>query len=586
MRTFSLAVGALIAFGTATFAATDQDYTDCQQTQNVDRGIAACTRILNDPSEPAADRAAMYVRRGFDYLSKNDFGNAIADDSAALKIDQRNIYAVINRAIAYARQGERDRAIVDYAEARTLNPTAVASNRELVEIGAVAARAASLQNSRYLGDRIKNASDREAYRYAAFLARTPAPEPPRDLSAWVRASRPVVKPTQAVQEAVALIQQELSIAHDNAYIAEGLLVLARVHAGLGDMDAAANEFEQAITLAPYNNRYDLILGEIFAGYPKASAAIENHIANLPPPPLPFSASASEDEKTTIHNAAYDRERSLLDAAILLSFIGDTAREKALLREAKNIDDTYPGMIYGAGRLASVFWLAGDSASAWQTLRNLASAGQPQTLSSNIPKELRSTPDRVLCGPYADYLESDSASLRAVSDDWIRAHPSDDDTYLEHWRLTLQQAVGVEIACGMRERAAKMLTTLAGFNKTHPPAARAAAAREQSEWWNLMTFKRLQAELDDRPPPLPDTNDPAHRELQAIIETTLRSGDYQAAISAAVNNPAARQGIVEVAARADRIDVVRQVIAIEKFPYFHLTLATEALGIAAHLPKLP
>jgi tetratricopeptide (TPR) repeat protein len=586
MRTFALAVGVLIALSAATFAATDQDYTDCQQTQNVDRGIAACTRILNDPSESAADRAAMYVRRGFDYLSKNDFDNAIADDSAALKLDPRNVYAVSNRAVAYARQGERDRAIADYAEARKLDPAAVASNRELVQIGAVAARAASLQNSRYLGDRIKNASDREAYRYTAYLARTPAPEPPRDLSAWVRASRPVVKPTQAVQEAVALIQQELSTAHDNAYIADGLLVLARVHAGLGDMDAAANEFEQAFTRAPYNNRYDIILGEIFVGYPKASAAIDNYIASFPPSPPPFSATASEDEKTTIHNAAWDRERSLLDAATLLSFIGDTTRAKVLVSEAKNIDDSYPDMIYGADRLASVLWLAGDSASAWQTLRNLGSAGQPTALNVKVPKGLRSTLDRVLCGPYADYLENASASLRAVSDNWISAHPSDDDTYLEYWRNTLAQAVDVEIACGMRERAAKTLTTLADFNKTRPPAARAPAAREQFEWWDSMTLKRLQAELDGGPPSLPDTNDPAHRELQAIIETTLRSGDYQAAISAAVNNPTARQGIVEVAARADRIDVVRQVIAIEKFPYFHLTLATEALGIAAHLPKLP
>jgi tetratricopeptide (TPR) repeat protein len=583
VRVFVLANCLTLALSSVVFAATDQDYADCQQTRDLDRSIAGCTRILDDQSESAADRTVMYVRRGYDYLSKNDFDNAIADDSAALKLDPRNVFAVSNRAIAYARQGDRDRAIADYAKTRQIDPAAVAANRELVEIGVVAARAASLQNSQYLGDMIKNATEREAFRYAAYIARTPAPASPTDLPAWLRASSPVVKPTQALQEAMALVQQEITTANNNTYIMYGLLTLARVHAALGDKDAAAGEFERAFARADGFNRQRVILGELFAGYPKVSAAIENFIAKIPPPPPPFSATASDDEKTTIRDAANGREGGLIDAAKFLSFIGDTARAKQLLGEAKHIGDTYPDMIYNAAGLAAAFWLAGDSATAWQMLRNMALVGQAATL--GVPKGLRSSPDRVLCGPYTDYLENTSASLRAVSDVWIRAHPSSDDTYLEYWRYRLADAVRTEIECGLHEKAARALEALTNFDKARPPTTRNAVTLDEFKWDNARRLMELRATLDGAPPPFRYSNDPAQRKLEMFIDAEVRSGNYQAAISSAVNDPTARGDIVEAAARADRIDVVRQVIAIEKFPYFHLTLATQALDIVAHLPEL-
>ena len=41
----------------AAATATEKDYSDCQQTSDVDRSIAACTRIAADPTQSATDRA-------------------------------------------------------------------------------------------------------------------------------------------------------------------------------------------------------------------------------------------------------------------------------------------------------------------------------------------------------------------------------------------------------------------------------------------------------------------------------------------------------------------------------------------------
>jgi hypothetical protein len=44
-------------------AATRQDYDDCGQTADLNRSMGACTKIVNDPSEIKADRAAAYRSR-------------------------------------------------------------------------------------------------------------------------------------------------------------------------------------------------------------------------------------------------------------------------------------------------------------------------------------------------------------------------------------------------------------------------------------------------------------------------------------------------------------------------------------------
>src|ERR1700724_1625239 len=125
MRCLSMKMGPALAIAVvgSSLAATSQDYTDCQQTEDIDRSIAACSRVVIDQALPAAHRATMYVRRGYGYLSKNDLNAAVSDFTEAIRLDPQNVYGYAYRAIAHSRKGDQERAIVDFQKANELDPS-------------------------------------------------------------------------------------------------------------------------------------------------------------------------------------------------------------------------------------------------------------------------------------------------------------------------------------------------------------------------------------------------------------------------------------------------------------------------------
>src|ERR1700724_3590462 len=118
----AIVLGCIMALANVALAATQQDYADCQQGSDIDRSIAACSRIVSDLTISANDRAVMHIRRGYGYFIKNNLDAAIADYTEAIRLDEKNVYGYINRAIGYARKGERDRALADYRRAKILDP--------------------------------------------------------------------------------------------------------------------------------------------------------------------------------------------------------------------------------------------------------------------------------------------------------------------------------------------------------------------------------------------------------------------------------------------------------------------------------
>lgn len=112
----------LFAFAHAAMAATQTDFLDCQQIENPDRGIAGCTKIVEDPSNSAHDRAVAHFDRGVDYYAKDDFDHAIVDWSEAITLDPNYTHAYNNRAKAYRAKGDYEHAIADYSEAIRLDP--------------------------------------------------------------------------------------------------------------------------------------------------------------------------------------------------------------------------------------------------------------------------------------------------------------------------------------------------------------------------------------------------------------------------------------------------------------------------------
>jgi tetratricopeptide (TPR) repeat protein len=125
-----------------TFAASQQDYGDCSQTNDPGRSIAACARIVSDTGESEVDRAAAYVSLGNGYAARGDLGKAAAMYSVAVQMDQKDIFAFAARAVVNARLGERDRAVADYQQACALDAARLiemtAANNDLKAIAASA----------------------------------------------------------------------------------------------------------------------------------------------------------------------------------------------------------------------------------------------------------------------------------------------------------------------------------------------------------------------------------------------------------------------------------------------------------------
>lgn len=95
-------------------AASQSDWDDCIQTRDSDRGIAACTRVIQDDSDTTSNRAVAFYNRGYAYSAKRDRDRAIADYGEAIRLDPGYAHAYANRGLIYSAKGELDRAIADY----------------------------------------------------------------------------------------------------------------------------------------------------------------------------------------------------------------------------------------------------------------------------------------------------------------------------------------------------------------------------------------------------------------------------------------------------------------------------------------
>jgi tetratricopeptide (TPR) repeat protein len=105
----------LVAAGPA-FAARQKDHDDCN-ARDPDRNIAGCTRLIEDDHESAKVRSIAYVGRGLAWQSKGDRDRAMADFSAAIRLDPDNSLAYSDRGILWREKNDVDRAIADFSEA-------------------------------------------------------------------------------------------------------------------------------------------------------------------------------------------------------------------------------------------------------------------------------------------------------------------------------------------------------------------------------------------------------------------------------------------------------------------------------------
>jgi lipoprotein NlpI len=125
MRIAFLVAPIAAAFWSASSAAAqDRDWRLCTtgEAGSISDTVTACSRLLSAKTLKPSDRAALLLNRGGIYLHLGQADRAIADHTAALKIDPGNVVALNRRGEAHAQKGEFERAIADYSEAVRLNP--------------------------------------------------------------------------------------------------------------------------------------------------------------------------------------------------------------------------------------------------------------------------------------------------------------------------------------------------------------------------------------------------------------------------------------------------------------------------------
>ena len=151
-------------------AASQQDWDDCKQSADRDRTAAGCTRVLQDQSESASNRAIAHRNRGTAYSGMGARDRALADFDEAIKLDPKFAAAYFGRGLARSWE-DLDRKIADFSETIRLDPKFV--------------EAWEYRGSAY---RIKKDYDRAIAEYSKSIRLNPQ-RGPRTSSAATRTSR-------------------------------------------------------------------------------------------------------------------------------------------------------------------------------------------------------------------------------------------------------------------------------------------------------------------------------------------------------------------------------------------------------------
>lgn len=121
MKSRLLAAGLVAGFLTVTPAFADHR-SDCAQSDVPSVIISSCGHLIADGKETAEVKAIAYANRGTAYQKNADFDAAIADYTAAIKLNPKLARAYFNRGVGMYRKKETKSAIADFSEAIRLDP--------------------------------------------------------------------------------------------------------------------------------------------------------------------------------------------------------------------------------------------------------------------------------------------------------------------------------------------------------------------------------------------------------------------------------------------------------------------------------
>jgi tetratricopeptide (TPR) repeat protein len=111
-----------LAFSLAAGAARADTADDCAEGETAQLRIAACTSLIDSHTQPTEDAARAYKSRGGAYAEIGKQDEAIADFTAAIKLNPDYAIAYAGRGASELAKGDFGGAIADYAETIRLKP--------------------------------------------------------------------------------------------------------------------------------------------------------------------------------------------------------------------------------------------------------------------------------------------------------------------------------------------------------------------------------------------------------------------------------------------------------------------------------
>jgi tetratricopeptide (TPR) repeat protein len=115
-------VTTIIALSLGATGAIADTAGDCNQSDNLDLSIKACTELIEKYKLDNVNLAGAYFNRGNAYSDKKDYKAAIDNYGKAIELQPRNAGFYYNRGRAYRLNGQPDLAVASYSKAIELDP--------------------------------------------------------------------------------------------------------------------------------------------------------------------------------------------------------------------------------------------------------------------------------------------------------------------------------------------------------------------------------------------------------------------------------------------------------------------------------
>jgi tetratricopeptide (TPR) repeat protein len=117
-----LSFAATPLFVSSSSAFNPKDGNDCTNASDQDRGIEACTRIINSKGEKPVDLEHAHTLRGLRWENKNDYERAKSDFTEAIRLNPKDFWPYLDLGNILLNTGDVDGAIANYNAVLRMNP--------------------------------------------------------------------------------------------------------------------------------------------------------------------------------------------------------------------------------------------------------------------------------------------------------------------------------------------------------------------------------------------------------------------------------------------------------------------------------